>query len=203
MAVDSNRAQNYAMLINSVPRISGTNHEKFRVRQKHRVKRKSSALSCAFCFSPRSCRVTPGIAPLGFPQIRTCGTPASGSSGQVSLGDSKRCEPHALAVTGHVARTPRTAPTAAWHWNGDVTTCARYVRRDAGSSPASGHSPSSRNRHSGHVVCGSVDRAVTSPVYADVVDTTPQWHAMRDSTDPSPSFAAPPSGLSASVPNNG
>ena len=32
------------------------------------------------------CRVAPGITPLGLPQIRTCRTPASGSSSQVVAG---------------------------------------------------------------------------------------------------------------------
>jgi len=31
----------------------------------------------------KTCRVAPGITPLGLPQIRTCRIPASGSSSQV------------------------------------------------------------------------------------------------------------------------
>ncbi len=122
---------------------------------------------------------------------------------KLSLGDGRYYERRAPAVKESVARTPRTEPTAAWHWNGGVTTCARYVRRDAGSSPASVHSQSSRNTHNDRAACGSVAHVATSPGHDDVADTRLQWFAMHDSTDPSPSYAAPPIGLSESAPNTG
>src|SRR5271163_1082081 len=47
-------------------------------------------------------------------------------------------------VKDHVAGSRRAEPTAAWRWIGGATTCARYVRRGAGSSPSSVHCQSSQ-----------------------------------------------------------
>ena len=122
---------------------------------------------------------------------------------KVSLGDDKHCEQYAQAVRENVARTPRTAPTAAWHSIDDVATCAKSVRRGAGSSLASGRSPSSRNTHNDRAASGSVAHVATLPVRDDVAGTKLQWHAMHDQADLSPFSAARPSSLSASVPNTG
>ena len=104
-----------------------------------------------------------------------------------ALSDDKHCEPRAREVRDHVAGTPRTESTAAWRWSGGATTCARYVRRDAGSSPSSVHCQSARNTRSGRAACCSAARAAISPAYGDVADTKLRWRATRDSTDPSPS----------------
>ena len=110
-----------------------------------------------------------------------------------ALSDGKHCEPRVQEAEDHAAGSPRTVPTVAWRWIGGATTCARYVRRGAGSSPSSARCRSSRNTRSGHAACCSVARAAMSPVYGDVADTKLRWRAARDSTDPSPSYGAPPS----------
>lgn len=54
-----------------------------------------------------------------------------------ALSDDRRCEPRAQAGEDHAVGRPRTEPTVAWRWIGGATTCARYVRRGARSSPSS------------------------------------------------------------------
>ena len=120
-----------------------------------------------------------------------------------ALNDGKHCEPRAQEVKDHVAGRPRTGPTVAWRWIGGATTCARYVRRGAGSSTSSVRCRSSRNTHNGHGVCCSAARVAIAPVCGDVADTKLRWRAARDSTDPSPFYAAPPSCLSENDPSTG
>jgi hypothetical protein len=133
----------------------------------------------------RLTRRTPhnGIGHITHPALRV----------KFALSDGKHCERCAPEVKDHAAERPRTEPTAAWRWIGGAATCARYVRRGAGSSPSSVHCQSSRNTHSGHVACCSVARAAIAPVCGDVAGTKLRRLAARDSTDPSPSYAAPPS----------
>ena len=120
-----------------------------------------------------------------------------------ALSDGKHCEPRAQEVKDHVAGRPRTVPTVASRWIGGATTCARYVRRGAGSSTSSVRCRSVSNTHSDHAACGSVARAAILPAYGDVADTKLRRRAARDSTDPSLSYAAPPSGPSENDPSTG